>query len=76
MFHQAEIMAKTTQEQLDEVQAAISKIVSGAQSYTYENNTVTRADLAKLEAREKTLLTRLAREQRGGGFIARGGVRG
>lgn len=68
-------MAKTTQEQLDEVQTAISKVISGAQSYTIGDRVLTRANLQELEAREKVLMARLAREQRGGGFIARTGRR-
>lgn len=41
--------------QLDEVTAAISAILSGAQSYRLGDRTVTRADLAQLEARQMRL---------------------
>jgi uncharacterized protein involved in exopolysaccharide biosynthesis len=41
--------------QLDETTAAISAILSGAQSYRLGDRTVTRADLAQLEARQMRL---------------------
>ena len=52
---------KTTQEQLEEVQTAISAVMSG-QSYDLEGMRVTRADLATLTRREEMLLTRYRRE--------------
>ena len=60
-------MPKTYSEQLDEVQAAITKIESGAQSYQgVSGRGVTRADLQTLYAREERLLLRVQREASGG----------
>lgn len=56
---------KTTLEQLEEVQAAISAVMSG-QAYSISGRALTRADLAALTAREDALLARYNREQRGG----------
>lgn len=56
---------KTTLEQLTEVQAAISAVCLG-KSFTFNDgktsHTVTRENLADLETREKTLLTRYQME--------------
>ena len=46
---------KTYLEQLEEVQAAISNILTGAQQYSYEGRQITRAHLAKLWEQEKRL---------------------
>jgi hypothetical protein len=58
----------TYAEQLAEVQAAISKVLSG-QSYEISDGgmsrRVQRADLAQLEAREKRLIPLAAQEARG-----------
>lgn len=60
-------MAKTYSEQLDEVQAAITKIESGAQSYTgTSGRQLTRADLKTLYDREERLLQKVQRETSGG----------
>lgn len=60
-------MAKTYSEQLDEVQAAIETIESGAQSYTGPSGRqVTRADLKTLYDREERLMEKVRRESRGG----------
>ena len=60
-------MAKTYAEQLDEVQAAITKIEGGAQSYTGPTGRqLTRADLATLYKREERLMLQVKRESRGG----------
>lgn len=57
---------KTTQEQLEEVQDAITALMTGAQSYTIAGGmSVTRADLAALNQREEVLLARYQREQGG-----------
>lgn len=56
---------KTTTEQLDEVQEAISKVMTG-QSGSWGDKTVSFADLAALTARENSLLERLSTESRGG----------
>lgn len=56
---------KTTLAQLEEVQTAISAVMSG-QAYSISGRALTRADLAALTEREATLLARYKREQRGG----------
>jgi len=56
---------KTTLEQLEEVQTAISAVMSG-QSYSIAGRALTRADLAALTDREATLLARYKTENRGG----------
>ncbi len=66
----------TTAEQLASVQAAIAKVESGAQAYSEDGRSLTRADLATLYAREERLLTRQQREQSsGGGMFALGQFR-
>lgn len=55
-------MLKTTAEQLEEVQDAIAAVLAN-QSYRLGDRTVTRADLAALQAREDTLLRRYNDEQ-------------
>lgn len=57
---------KSTLEQLEEVQAAISAVMLN-QSYTVAGRTVTRANLAALQEREENLLARYKREQGSGG---------
>ena len=57
---------KTYTEQLESVQAAIEAIETGAQSYSAEGQSVTRADLNALYAREARLQKLVARESRGG----------
>lgn len=52
---------KTTLEQLEEVQSAISAVMSG-QSYTVGGRSVTKANLAQLSERENLLLTRYHKE--------------
>lgn len=62
----------TTAERLAEVQAAISKIVSGAQSLQHGDRRMQRAELEQLRGLEKDLLARQASEnraKRGGGRI-------
>lgn len=56
---------KTTQEQLEEVQTAISMVMAG-QEVTVNGKRFVNADLAALQRREETLLIRYKREQRGG----------
>jgi len=53
---------KTTLEQLEEVQAAITKVMGG-QSVNIDGITITRATLDKLSEREEILLRRYKREQ-------------
>lgn len=57
---------KTTVEQLEEVQAAITKVMAG-QDVTIDGKRITRADLAALSAREDKLLARYKSEQGTGG---------
>jgi DNA-binding IclR family transcriptional regulator len=57
---------KTTLEQLEEVQAAISAVMAG-QAYSMDGTSMTKADLAALEAREEKLLSRYRTEQGQGG---------
>jgi len=60
------VTIKTYTEQLEEVQAAISAIVTGAQSYTKGERSATRADLKALFAEEKRLRIMVKRETAGG----------
>jgi hypothetical protein len=64
---------KTTLAQLEEVQAAISAVMLG-QSYTVDGQSVTRANLRDLEAREATLLDRYRSEQGQGGPVFMTGI--
>jgi len=57
---------KSLEEQLTEIQQAISDIVTGAQEAWYNGQKVRKADLAILENRENTLLRRLRRKNTGG----------
>ena len=64
---------KTTLEQLEEVQAAISAVMSG-QSYTIAGRSVTKADLDSLSKREEVLLKRYKAEQNTGGMAINIGI--
>lgn len=55
---------KTTTQQLEEVQAAITAVMS-SQSYSMDGVTVTRANLATLQEREKYLKAQYQQEQGG-----------
>jgi hypothetical protein len=57
---------KTTLAQLEEVQAAISAVMT-SQAYTSGTNSMTRANLSALQAREEKLLARYKAEQNTGG---------
>jgi hypothetical protein len=57
---------KTTLAQLEEVQAAITKVMAG-QDVTIDGHRITRANLADLERREEKLLIRYRAEQGTGG---------
>ena len=57
---------KTPQEQLIEVQQAISDVLANAQEAWYNGQKVRKADLAVLESREKNLLAQIRRKNRGG----------
>lgn len=58
-------MAATLAEQLASVQAAIAAIETGAQSAAVDDQTLTRADLRTLYAREERLLNKIDRADRG-----------
>jgi len=60
---------KSTLEQLENVQAAIEKIESGAQSYMMGDVRVTKSDLATLYKREANLLAKYNRSRRNTGRI-------
>ena len=62
---------KTTLEQIEEVQAAITGVMSG-QDVTYNGKRWTMPDLRALEAREEKLLARYRRENGGGLSINHG----
>ncbi len=64
---------KTNLEQLEEVQAAISKVMSG-QDVTVNGNRFTRADLKALSDREAILLARYRSEQNTGGPVFNHGL--
>ncbi len=66
---------KTYTEQLEEVQAAISAIVSGAQYYQINGRAVTKASLNTLYDHEKYLRSMVAQEA-GGGISVKGIVPG
>jgi len=57
---------KTLEQQLSEVQQAISDILTNAQEASYNSQRVRKADLAVLETREKRLLVQIKRRNRGG----------
>jgi hypothetical protein len=57
---------KTYAEQLEDVQTAISAIETGAQAYSIQGRSLTRADLGQLYQREKHLRRMVDREERGG----------
>ena len=57
---------KSLEEQLTEVQQAISDILNNAQEASYNGQRVKKADLAVLEQREKRLLVQIKRKKRGG----------
>ncbi len=57
---------KTLEEQLTEVQQAISDILLNAQEAWYNGQKVRKADLDILEQREKRLLIQIKRRNRGG----------
>lgn len=60
---------KTYNEQLEEVQTAISQILTGAQSYSIGGRSLTRADLPTLVAHEKYLRAMADRETNNDGYI-------
>lgn len=65
---------KTTLEQLEEVQAAITRILTAGQEQSFVDGGVREAQLAALEAREKRLIDQYAREQGTGGLTRNTGI--
>ena len=59
------IRIKTYEEQLVEVQEAITAILTGAQEASYNNQKVRKADLSALQAREEYLQKQIALKKRG-----------
>lgn len=57
---------KSYQEQLNEVQEAITGILTGAQEATYNGQRVRKADLAALQQREQWLINQINMQKRGG----------
>ena len=57
---------KSLEEQLTQVQQAISDVLNNAQEASYNGQRVKKADLAVLEQREKRLLVQIKRKKRGG----------
>ncbi len=57
---------ESLEEQLTEVQQAISDVLNNAQEASYNGQRVKKADLAILEQREKRLLVQIKRKKRGG----------
>ena len=64
---------KTTLEQLEEVQAAITEVMT-SQSLGGPRGNIVRANLKDLEAREEKLLARYKREQGEGGLTINIGI--
>lgn len=62
-------MARTTQQQLDAVDAAITAIEGGAQSFTVLGRLYQRGDLQKLYAERHRLEQKLQQEARGGSRV-------
>ena len=60
----------TVAQQLESVQAAIAAIEAGAQSATVDGQTVSRAELRTLYAREDRLLNKIDRGDRGRTTVA------
>ncbi len=65
---------KTTLEQIEEVQAAITAVMSG-QSYSISGRSLTKANLKELTERETMLLERYRRETGSGPIINIGTLR-
>jgi len=63
-------MALTLAAKLDSVQAAITAIEGGAQSFTIGQRTYTRPDIDKLYDREAQLLAQINRADQGGRRVA------
>lgn len=64
---------KTYEEQLVEVQKAITEVITGAQEAYYNGQRVKKADFAVLQERERWLLAKVSRKKCGG-IRVRGGT--
>ena len=60
------VKIKTFEEQLAEVQQAITDILTGAQEASYNGQKVRKADLIALQAREEYLQKKVVSNRRGG----------
>lgn len=60
------MIIKTYTQQLEEVQQAISDILTGAQEATYNGQRVRKADLDMLQKREEWLQNKITSQKRGG----------
>ncbi len=69
-------MAVTLQEQLDQINAAVQAIESGAQEYRIDERLVRRGDLATLYAERRRLAQEQAAYETNGGFYAASFYRG
>ncbi len=67
------MIIKTYEEQLAEVQQAISDVITNAQEASYNGQRVKKADLEVLQNRERWLLAKVNRKKRGG-IRVRGGT--
>jgi hypothetical protein len=59
-------MVKTYEQQLSEVQQAITDILTGAQEASYNGQRVRKADLDMLQKREEWLTKQIGTQRRGG----------
>jgi len=73
LHHGVKMALKTTLQQLEEVQAAISAVMLN-QTYTIGGFTYTRANLDALQRREDKLLARYRAEQGTGGLAINIGI--
>lgn len=64
-------MSKSVEEQLTEVQEAISSVTQRGQRYTIKDRELWRADLATLDKRQERLEKAAARKARGGVRVQR-----
>lgn len=63
---------KTYTEQLEEIQTAISKVLTKGQAYTIEGRQLTRVEFKAMVDEEKRLRVLADREANGGGIRVRG----
>ena len=73
MKRQTRPSIKSYEDELIEIQQAITDILTGAQEAEYNNQRVEKADLKALHQRERWLRLRVSR-QRSGGIRVRNGI--